>query len=187
MNRKHEQGSIVTVVSALVIVSILGYFFIYSPYVERREAEVKRVAEEQRLQAAEKLKQERQATANRECQLAASTLRNVTSHWQDAIKLASATPRIALAAQVGNMQQLRQQVMTQSLTECASSAKNALIEVMNIEINYFTLFLAQDSDHYRLELKDIEDLSQGKKTKAQIADEKFQSELKRLETCAPLC
>ena len=65
MNRKHERGSIVTILSALVIVSILGYFFVYNPYVERREAEVNRVAEEQTKRVAEEAKRAAEEAKNK--------------------------------------------------------------------------------------------------------------------------
>ena len=45
MSMKNEQGSTVTFVSALVIILMLGYSFIYQPNVKDLDSEAKRVTE----------------------------------------------------------------------------------------------------------------------------------------------
>ena len=194
----HETRSLIitfAIVSALVILPLLGYTFIYRPYLERQAAqklEDERQAalklEQDRLQEAKKLEQERHATANRECPLAASTLRNSMSRWQDAVTLASSTQRIALAPQISNLQNLRQNVAALNLPQCAGPAKNAFIEVMSINIDAMTLFL---SNSFQSQLEKTNELmaahKDGRRSKAQVADDKLQRELERLATCAPSC
>ncbi len=63
--------------------------------------------------------------------------------WEDAINLASSTPRIQLASQIAELQRIRRAVETQVWPTCAAKVKAILLDMMNETITGFTEFLAQ--------------------------------------------
>lgn len=94
-------------------------------------------------------------------------LSRIASEWDDAVKLASSTSRIALSSPVSQLQRIRRDLQAQSWPDCATNAKSLLMRSMDSTINGFLAFMQQ-----RPESVSSADLSSGR----QLMDE-FSQEL----------
>lgn len=66
--------------------------------------------------------------------------------WDDANNLAGQTPRMQLAAQIGNLQSIRREAQDMKPPECAKPVQDALVGSMDATIQGYLDFLAQKSD-----------------------------------------
>lgn len=73
-------------------------------------------------------------------------LNAVARRWDDALHLADSTPRIQLATQISNLQQIRRDVEDQDWPECAQGAQRALVKAMNAAIDGFIAFMTDKPD-----------------------------------------
>ncbi len=81
-------------------------------------------------------------------------LNNIEQRWIDASTLISSTSRIALAPQVANLQEMKRDLKAIEVSECLTPAKNELNEYMEMEIDIYLKFMAdQLSDSYALSQK----------------------------------
>lgn len=71
------------------------------------------------------------------------------NRWDDAVKLAQSTPRIALAGPLGSMQSLRREVETMSVSACVIPARDALASAMTSQLNGFLAFMGQNESEAR--------------------------------------
>lgn len=75
-----------------------------------------------------------------------TALRNQVDKWQDAMKLAGSTSRIALAGPVKSMQDIRRETSTIKVSKCLTPAMETLSSGMDHQINGFLQFM-QGSEH----------------------------------------
>jgi hypothetical protein len=76
-------------------------------------------------------------------------LNNIEQRWIDASTLISSTSRIALAPQVANLQEMKRDLNVIEVSECLTPAKNELNEYMEMEIDIYLKFMADElSDSY---------------------------------------
>ncbi|HCG30762.1 MAG TPA: hypothetical protein DEU95_13860 [Chloroflexi bacterium] len=73
-------------------------------------------------------------------------IESVARRWDDALELAQSTPRIQLAAQISNLQQIRRDLEDQDWPDCAASARRALVTAMNAAIDGLIAFMADKPD-----------------------------------------
>ena len=77
-------------------------------------------------------------------------LNNIEQRWIDASTLISSTSRIALAPQVANLQEMKRDLNVIEVSECLTPAKNELNEYMEMEIDVYLKFMADElSDSYK--------------------------------------
>lgn len=76
-------------------------------------------------------------------------LDNIEQRWIDTSTLISSTSRIALAPQVANLQEMKRDLNVIEVSECLTPAKNELNEYMEMEIDIYLKFMADElSDSY---------------------------------------
>lgn len=76
-------------------------------------------------------------------------LNNIEQRWIDTSTLISSTSRIALAPQVANLQEMKRDLNVIEVSECLTPAKNELNEYMEMEIDVYLKFMADElSDSY---------------------------------------
>ena len=76
-------------------------------------------------------------------------LNNIEQRWIDTSTLISSTSRIALAPQVANLQEMKRDLNVIEVSECLTPAKNELNEYMEMEIDIYLKFMADElSDSY---------------------------------------
>lgn len=66
--------------------------------------------------------------------------------WDDANKLAGQTSRISLAPQIAALQRLRRQAQDLAVPDCATAAKNHLVDSMDLTIEGYLAFMGQKDD-----------------------------------------
>jgi predicted negative regulator of RcsB-dependent stress response len=69
----------------------------------------------------------------------------IYSDWKEANKIAMSVPRIALAAPLAKLQEIKKRVSDVPAANCAAEAKSKLIGAMDMQINGFLAFLQQES------------------------------------------
>ena len=74
------------------------------------------------------------------------TMKPLLQKWDDAITLANQTPRMQLAAQIQNLQSIRREVAAVEVQSCLQDTHAILLRAMDLQINGFLSFLAQDPD-----------------------------------------
>ena len=74
----------------------------------------------------------------------AAELRAVEQRWEDALKLAHSTSRIALSNQVATLQSIRRDVKSIPVGKCLEPAGRKLSEHMDAMIDGFLLFMGND-------------------------------------------
>ncbi|HEE9891508.1 TPA: hypothetical protein R8G29_005003 [Citrobacter freundii] len=72
-------------------------------------------------------------------------LTNIENRWADAYTLASSTSRIALATPVSQLQEIKRDLLTTEVSECLKPATEALSSYMNMHINNFLYFMANEN------------------------------------------
>ena len=77
---------------------------------------------------------------------ASAQLNDLYKRWGDAEKLAGATPRINLAAQIGELQKIKQELEQMKLPNCQSGAKEHLNNAMQLSIDSFYSFSLKEPD-----------------------------------------
>ena len=85
-------------------------------------------------------------------------LRAVEQKWEDGLKLASSTSRIALSTPVANLQAIRREVDTIPLGECLKPASTKLRKHMDTIIEGFLSFMGDDKYTAERKLKSGETL-----------------------------
>lgn len=70
----------------------------------------------------------------------------VARKWDDAAKLASATPRIALTGPLADLMAVRRELEALTPPSCAQAQQDALVAYQNAILDAFVSFMAQDSD-----------------------------------------
>jgi len=81
-------------------------------------------------------------------------LNNIEQRWIDTSTLISSTSRIALAPQVANLQEMKRDLNVIEVSECLTPAKNELNEYMEMEIDVYLKFMADElSDSYTVSQK----------------------------------
>ncbi len=75
---------------------------------------------------------------------ATKKLNDVYARWGDAERLAQSTPRINLAAQIGEMQKLKQEASALEMPNCQDRAKLALVGAMTASIEAHYSFLQKN-------------------------------------------
>ena len=80
-------------------------------------------------------------------------LSEVSQRWDDAVALADQTPRMQLAGQIGNLQEIRRDAQNQEWPKCGDPAQEALVAGMNAGIEGFIAFLGDEEqsvidDHF---------------------------------------
>ena len=81
-------------------------------------------------------------------------LDSIEQRWIDMSTLISSTSRIALAPQIANLQEMKRDLNAIEVSECLTPAKIELSEYMEMEIEIYLKFMAdQLSDSYALSQK----------------------------------
>lgn len=75
-----------------------------------------------------------------------SKIRPLVSEFNDTMKLASSTARIALSPVVKDLQRIRRDIANIQAPDCAREANDLLIDGMDGVINAFMLFMADASN-----------------------------------------
>lgn len=101
---------------------------------QKREAD--RIALEQRLEE-EKAQKDALATTNK-------TLDAILMKWDDAVKLAGNTSRIALSTTVATLQDIRREAAGLTVSPCMDQAKAQLVESMQSTIDGFIVFMRNE-------------------------------------------
>ena len=70
----------------------------------------------------------------------------VVREWDDAAKVAGQTPRMALAVQIANLQDVRRRTQDIPTPACAQEVKGHLITTMDASIDAYVSFLGQQSE-----------------------------------------
>lgn len=69
-------------------------------------------------------------------------LNEIENRWDDAIDIASSTARIALPTPVANLQNIKRDLKNVELSDCLKPAREVLNDYMDIKINTFLKFMA---------------------------------------------
>lgn len=88
--------------------------------------------------------------ASGDAQRLINTLQSKAQEWDDAVKLANSTPRIALAPQVQNLQRIRREAAALSVPSCGAKSQALMLAYMDTAINAFIDFLGQGSQYNTL-------------------------------------
>lgn len=112
---------------------------------ERRAHEEARQKEAERRAAAEQARADREL-ANQRASSAIMHMHPMIARWDDAIAVASASPRIALPRQIEVLQSIRREFLASPPTgsPCVSSAHRRIANAMALGIDAHIKFLAQD-------------------------------------------
>jgi hypothetical protein len=150
MRTRQEQGSVWVILVVLVAVVVGSW-----QYSEYRAAQKRRVAaealaqaeqrkrDEERVELEKRLAQEKQqqdalTEANKALDL-------VLARWSDASKIAGTTGRIALAAPVATLQEVRREAEALSVSPCMDAAKELLVSSMQHTIDGFITFMRNEN------------------------------------------
>lgn len=112
-----------------------------------READPEYIAQRERERQALQLAREREALQARRAQDVANNVQsitrihNVATRWDELLRVAEATPRIALAGPVQQMQAIRRETVALQVSTCAQPAKTALVRAMDFRITQFLEFM----------------------------------------------
>src|SRR5579871_1408916 len=74
-------------------------------------------------------------------------LAQFATEWDDALKLAASTSRIALASPVSQLQRIRRDVQAQTWPDCATKAKELLVASMSATVDGYLAFMAQQPEN----------------------------------------
>ncbi|MEI2420849.1 hypothetical protein V6O07_11300, partial [Arthrospira platensis SPKY2] len=105
------------------------------------------IAQQAREREARRVEREREAAQARRAQELEDNLRSimrihaVAERWDDLLRVAQATPRIALAGPVQQMQAIRREAAALPVSSCMQPAKAALLRAMDYRIGQFIEFM----------------------------------------------
>lgn len=66
--------------------------------------------------------------------------------WQDAYQIANQTPRVSLASEIANLQEIKRDTESLEISECTIELHANLVQSMDFTIQGFLAFLGQDTD-----------------------------------------
>ena len=72
-------------------------------------------------------------------------LNNIENRWVDTHTLASSTSRISLVTPVSQLQEIKRDLLSIELSECLNPAREALNSYMDMHINNFLKFMANEN------------------------------------------
>ena len=109
-------------------------------------AKMQQEAEEEKQRQLEKQKQEFQAEVEKErnkneFDKSVSELNAIYARWNDALKLADSTARIALSGPVGKLQEIKREAESLMVPACLVEPKKKMIDGMNHMIDGFMHFM----------------------------------------------
>lgn len=135
MNGRRQTGSVWIILLVLILGVVGAWQFSEHKVAQKREAE--RIALEKRL-AEEKAEKDVLIASNKE-------LDAVLARWDDAVKLAGTTGRIALATPVATLQGIRREAEALVVPPCMDQAKGQLVVSMQGTIDGFIAFMRNDA------------------------------------------
>ncbi|MGP3505821.1 hypothetical protein FRC97_19130 [Paracidovorax citrulli] len=153
MNREAQRGYVVWVVLLVLAVAVIGAW----RYSEHRSRE--RVAAQQAQEAAAKraqqarIDEERKALEQRKAQeqaqkdALASSLKamdTLVARWDDAVKVASTTGRIALSGPVATLQAIKRETEGFTVPPCLDAGKAGLLRSMSSTEKGFLTFMRNE-------------------------------------------
>lgn len=151
MSKKHhrEKGSVWIILLVLVAVVLASW-----QYSEHKAAQKQRAAAEAQAQTEQRKREQERAELERrqaeeKAQQDALTASNkaldqVLTRWDDAMKIAGTTGRIALAAPVASLQTVRREAEALSVSLCMDPAKALLVSSMQNTIDGFITFMRNE-------------------------------------------
>lgn len=150
--RCQQQGSVWAIL--LVLFSLVVGSWQYSEHkaekkrlaAEQLAAIVKQTRDAEQAELEKRLAQEKQEQQTQKDALNAANraLDAVLSRWDDAIKVASTTGRIALAGPVSTLQGIRRETEALTLVPCLNPAKELLVASMHNTIDGFITFMRNE-------------------------------------------
>ena len=86
-----------------------------------------------------------------ECETFQDDVDDLVLRWDDAIEVASSTPRVSLSDQVVRMQEVRQDARALEEPACAEAlhVKRKMIDMMDSGIDLFTAFMGESGDDFK--------------------------------------
>jgi len=75
--------------------------------------------------------------------ISVTDLKAIFEKWGDADKLASSSPRVALAGPVARLQEIKRETGAMNIAPCLKDAKTALVEGMSLRIDAYVSFMQQ--------------------------------------------
>ena len=78
-------------------------------------------------------------------------LTKARDEFQDEVKIAASTPRIALANSVSRLQNIRQRTQAIEVPECLTTTKSSLVAGMNSGIDAMLVFMRNEGDKYTVQ------------------------------------
>ncbi len=155
MYQKNEKGlSLLTLLLAIAIVAGAAIWWKNSRDASLKEqaiaAKAQQEAQEEKNRQLERQKQEFQAQVEgerkkNEFDKAISELGAIYARWNDALKLADSTARIALSGPVGKLQEIKREAESHMVPECLVDSKKKMVDGMNKMIDGFMQFMG-DAD-----------------------------------------
>lgn len=112
-----------------------------------READPAYIAQRDRQRRAQELAREREALEARRLQersdnfQSIARIHNVATRWDELVRVAEVTPRIALAGPVQQMQAIRREAVALPVSSCVQRAKTELVRAMDFRITQFLEFM----------------------------------------------
>lgn len=122
---KHHQNGLTLVGFILVIALVTGTYFGYKTYVKR---ELEKAQEAARVQVND----------------AKTKMADIRQRFTDAVKLASSTSRIALAAPVANLQSIQREAAGLPTPTCLYDARNKLADAFGLQVEGFLTFMRNE-------------------------------------------
>lgn len=99
------------------------------------------IAAERARQEAELKARLEAAKGRSEFEKSVTAMQALRVRWDDAVKLAESTARIALSGPVGGLQSIRQEAQAMVVPSCLDDAKSALVDGMSTTINGYMAFM----------------------------------------------
>lgn len=155
MFMKNEKGiSLLTLLVAIAIAIGAAIWWKESRDASLKEqaiaAKAQQEAQEEKQRQLERQKQEFQAQVEKErnkneFDKSISELNSIYARWNDALKLADSTARIALSGPVGKLQEIKREAESLMVPACLVEPKKKMIEGMNKMVDGFMQFMG-DAD-----------------------------------------
>lgn len=112
---------------------------------EQARLEAIRKAEDERARAAVKARQEAELRIE-ENRAAIQTMRRILARWDDAVKVAASSPRIALPRQIEALQTIRREFVAAAPPRslCMAPVHHTIAQGMDLQIRGFLAFLSRN-------------------------------------------
>ena len=81
----------------------------------------------------------------------------IIQKWDDAESLALSSPRIALAPQIENLQEIKREAENLKIPECTQKVHKYLVASMDSTIDAFLAFLQQDDNESKSQMLEAKD------------------------------